>query len=54
MPGGIKRHKEVFVKLKGKYTGYHGICQDLRSRHHVESDVRALREDLKKRDEELM
>ncbi|XP_070005953.1 uncharacterized protein [Nicotiana sylvestris] len=49
-----KRHKEIFIRLKRKYTEYRGKYRDLRSRLSKGSDVRALREELKKRDEELV
>lgn len=42
------------MKLKDKYTEYRGKYRDLQSRLHEGSDVRALREDLTKRDEEPM
>lgn len=42
------------MKLKGKYTKYHGKYQDLRIRICEGCDVRALREELKKWDEKLM
>lgn len=48
-----KRRKEIFVKLKRKYTEYRIKYRDLQSWLQEGGDVRALR-DLKKRDEELV
>lgn len=46
--------KEIYVKLKDKYTTCFRKYRELRCRFREGGDVGVLREDLKKRDEELM
>ncbi|XP_070047282.1 uncharacterized protein [Nicotiana tomentosiformis] len=49
-----KRRKDIYVKLKDKYTRWLKKYREIRCRLREVDDVQVLREDLKKRDEELM